>query len=121
MKEVNAIDRASGLQTGERLIDPLRHNTLRLNRSGLVQDFWRRFGMLANRLYQCLYETATKLSHSKLSSALIPRSSNSSATAISGTPYFTENPGDRYRAYDGSVRGCRLATQAVAAGGGINH
>ena len=25
------------------------------------------------------------------------------ATAFSGTPYFTENPGDRFRAYDGSV------------------
>jgi hypothetical protein len=26
-----------------RLIDPLRHNTLRLNRAGLVQEFWGRF------------------------------------------------------------------------------
>jgi hypothetical protein len=25
------------------------------------------------------------------------------ATAFSGTPYFTENPGDPYRAYDGSI------------------
>ena len=25
------------------------------------------------------------------------------ATAISGTPYFTENPGDKYKAWDGSV------------------
>ena len=35
------------------------------------------------------------------------------ATAASGTPYFTENPGDKYKAYDGSVTGDWMPSQYI--------
>ncbi len=35
------------------------------------------------------------------------------ATALSGTPYFTENPGDAYRAWDASVTLDYMPTQFI--------
>ncbi len=35
------------------------------------------------------------------------------ATAFSGTPYFTENPGDQFRAYDGSITFDYMPSQFV--------
>lgn len=35
------------------------------------------------------------------------------ATAFSGTPYFTENPGDRFRAYDGTITFDYMPSQFV--------
>jgi len=43
------------------------------------------------------------------------------ATASSGTPYFTENPGDRYRAWDGTVTFDYMPNQFVTFRGEIDH
>ena len=56
-----------------RLIGPLRHNTLRLNRLGWFRSFGEDSGKLASCLYHYLFETATKLSHSVDVNSRLPR------------------------------------------------
>jgi len=43
------------------------------------------------------------------------------ATAISGTPYFTENPADKYRAWDASLTFDYMPSQFVTFRWECNH
>jgi len=43
------------------------------------------------------------------------------ATAFSGTPYFTANPGDQYKAYDGSATFDYMPSQYITFRMEFNH